>query len=282
MKTKDLIQLFLDHQEGLVSDATCSWYERYLKPLKEKYGEKECSEITSLDLHSLFVEKKRENYSVYTLANFIRVWKRFFSWANEEAFITSDPAKKIRRPLLPPKSPSAISENDIQKLLNAAKNSKHPQRNDALIRFLGDTGARVGGVAGLRLENLNLQSRRAIVFEKGRGGKKERLVFFSHQTANAITDWLQVRPKTDDTRLFLLQESGIFQVLKRLAKAANIQGRWNPHAFRHAFARRMLAKGMSIGIVSHLMGHSSVQVTIAFYGRFSKDELQEIYDRYNS
>jgi len=37
--------------------------------------------------------------------------------------------------------------------------------------------------------------------------------------------------------------------------------------------------GVSIGAVSQLMEHSNVQVTIDFYGRFSNDELQEIYNK---
>jgi len=165
-------------------------------------------------------------------------------------------------------------------MLTAAKTSSAPERDYAIIAFLRDTGARVGGVATLTTRYIYLEQRRAIVQEKGRGGKKERQVFFTSSTAQAIQNWLNVRPQAnDDERLFLLTENGIYQVLKRIAQAAKISGRWNPHSFRHAFARRMLANGASIGIVIHLMGHSSVQVTLDFYGRFSNDELQEIYDR---
>ncbi len=281
MNIHELISSFLASQDGVISDITRDWYRRYLKPLDERYGDRDILTISISDLRALFSAQRAKPYSEYTLANFVRVWKRIFAWAHDEGLIEKNPARKLARPRLQPKSPSAISEEDIQMLLEFTSHTKIPQRNYALLLFLIDTGARVGGIAGLRIRNLDLSKRRAIVTEKGRGGKKERLVFFSKKTAIAIENWLKVRPKTEeDDRLFLLKESGIYQVLKRLARASGIKGRWNPHAFRHAFARRMLAKGMSIGIVSHLMGHSSVQVTIDFYGRFSNDELQEIYEQY--
>jgi integrase/recombinase XerD len=281
MNTKELIDSFLQAQDGLISDATRGWYRRYLKPLEKRYSRKNISEITVSDLRLLFTEIGKKGYSEYTRSNFIRVWKRLFGWAFDEGIIPANPAKKLKQPHLPPKSPSAISEEDIDKILEVAKRTKSPQRNYAMVLFLTETGARVGGVANLTISNLDVKKRRAIVLEKGRGGKKERMIFFTKKAAVALENWLRVRPNTNSDKVFLLRESGIYQVLKRLAKMAGVKKYWNPHAFRHAFARRMLAKGMSIGIVSHLMGHSSIQVTVDFYGRFSNDEMQEIYNRYN-
>jgi len=280
INTKELIDSFLQAQDGLLSDSTISWYQMYLRPLAKHYGEREISSLTIDDLRWLFQKKKEEVSSVFSLFNFVRAWKRIFRWASDENLIPSNPAKRLRLPPLPKKSPSAISDLDIEKMLKAAKTSSAPERNYAIIAFLRDTGARVGGVASLTTKYIYLEQRRAIVQEKGRGGKKERQVFFTSSTAQAIQNWLNVRCQANnDERLFLLTANGIYQVLERIAQTAKISGRWNPHSFRHAFARRMLAKGASIGIVSHLMGHSNVQVTLDFYGRFSNDELQEIYDR---
>lgn len=280
MNINELINAFLQAQEGLISDATRGWYQHYLKPVGERYGSKNAAEITVSDLRLLFSEISAKNYSEYTRSNFIRVWKRLFRWSHEESILPVDPAKRLARLRFPPRSPAAISEEDIRKILEGARQTESPERNYAMILFLAETGARIGGVANLTIDNLDLKKRRAVVAEKGRGGKKERLVFFTEETAVALEKWLRVRPNTDDEKVFLLREGGIYQVLKRLARKTGVKKHWNPHAFRHAFARRMLAKGMSIGVVSHLMGHSSVQVTIDFYGRFSNDELQELYNLY--
>ncbi len=279
MQINTLTQNFLEAHKNYLSETTLEWYRYYLRPLREAFGEREADSLSLSDLRAAIFSKP--DLSPFSKFNFARACKRLFKWAYEESLISENPAKKLRLPPLPKKSPAGISDEDISRLLAAAQQTKSPERDYALVLFLVETGARVGGVVALCVGDVDLQKRRAVVSEKGRGGKKERTVFFSKQTSDAIQNWLAHRPTTDSDQLFLLQEQGVYQVLKRLAKQAKVKGRWNPHAFRHAFARRLLAQGMSIGIVSHLMGHSSVQVTLDFYGRFSNDELQKIYDEYS-
>lgn len=275
----ELVAQFNKSQTGVISDSTLKWYESYLAPWQEALGEKLVEEISIDELRDCFQKLRKEVSSIYTLFNYVRACKRLFKWAVEEDLIIDNPAKKLKKPSLPKKSPAGIDENDFIALLEAAQRSPTPERNLAILHFLFDTGVRVGGAASLTIENLNLPARRAIVLEKGRGGKKERVVFFQPQTAEILQIWLETRTNNPEKRVFGLNESGIYQMLERLAKQANIKGRWNPHAFRHGFARRLLSKGLSIGILSHLMGHSNVQVTIEFYGRFANDELQQIYDQ---
>jgi site-specific recombinase XerD len=76
--------------------------------------------------------------------------------------------------------------------------------------------------------------------------------------------------------------SGPRQLLKRLAGEIGITGPHNPHAFRHAFARRMLANGMDISDLSRLMGHSSIQVTAKHYLCWTAAELGQKHAQFNS
>ena len=282
MNIANLIEFFTKTNKGYLGEKTLNWYHTYLRPLNDKFGQRELATITLTDLQELFLETD-ENISPFSRFNFVRSWKRLFRWAKQEGLIEVDPAEKLRKPPLPKRTPSGILDDDVDRLIKMAQQTKTPERDVALILFLLDTGARVGGAAELVIDNLNVEKRRAIVVEKGRGTKKERLVFFSNRTAQALRLWLDTRKSliTDHKRVFILREQGIYQLLKRLAERSRVTGKWNPHAFRHAFARRMLSKGMSIGIVSHLMGHSDVKVTIDFYGRFDGDELQQIYDQFN-
>ncbi|WP_322807274.1 tyrosine-type recombinase/integrase [Thermanaerothrix sp.] len=275
----ELVDSFLRANQGFISDHTIEWYYYYLRPLREAIGDFEISKISTDQLLSVFHMLDDGEHSRYTLSNYVRSWRRFFRWCLDEGFIHHNPAQKLRKPPLPKKSPAGISEDDLSQLLQAAQYSTLPERNTALILFLADTGARLGGAASLTLDHLDLVNRRALVTEKGRGGKRERIVFLSPRVINALKKWLVVRGEQADERVFLLSPNGIYQVLERLAKKAGVKGRWNPHSFRHAYARKLLREGVSIGVVSHLMGHSSVTVTLDFYGRFSGDELQMIYDK---
>ncbi len=156
-------------------------------------------------------------------------------------------------------------------------------RDYAILRFLADTGCRVGGVAGLQLEYLGLEPGaggfyRATVWEKSRGGKmKSRTVYYDYDTVQALNAYLlEHRPAVDTDYVFIsiqpgqpnpLGEGGIYQMIRRYAKDLDIKGRWNPHAWRHTFAHGMLENGADLSLVSQLMGHTGIKVTSDIYGR---------------
>jgi site-specific recombinase XerD len=72
-----------------------------------------------------------------------------------------------------------------------------------------------------------------------------------------------------------LTADGVRLILKRIAHQAGVRGRCNPHAFRHRFVRELLSNGCDLATASQLAGHSSVQVTAAFYARWTTDELRD-------
>jgi site-specific recombinase XerD len=278
MTVHELIEEFLLAMEGTLSSSTIKWYGSYLESLDLELGSKKADQVTVSNLRSLYRETRERDISPFSKFNFVRCWKRVFRWGSKEGLIKNNPAQELQLPPLPQESPKAISKEDASRLVRAAANES--QRDYAILLFFVETGARLGGVADLRLNDLDIDQLRAIVREKGRGGKKERVVFFGERTANALLDWLSIRPSDKSDRVFLLKEYGIYQVIERLALKEEIKGRWNPHSFRHAFARNLLKNGASLAVVSHLMGHTSVGVTVKFYGRFAEDELQKFHEKY--
>ncbi len=73
---------------------------------------------------------------------------------------------------------------------------------------------------------------------------------------------------------------GVYQMLRRLAKEANITGRFNPHAFRHGWAREALRKGANLD-VAQLLGHEDESTTARFYARWSDAELKERHSQFS-
>ena len=70
-------------------------------------------------------------------------------------------------------------------------------------------------------------------------------------------------------------------MLRRRAKRAGVEGPFNPHSFRHAFARHFLMSGGDLGTLADLMGHSSVEVTKNSYAIFTERELKEKHRRHS-
>jgi len=232
-------------------------------------------------------EKERAgSLSPFTIAGHVRAMKRLFNWLESEGVIDVNPARRIRTPQPKRKEPKGILWPDFLSLLETCKGGNLIDLRDrALIMFLFDTACRIGGLCGLRVQDVDLERRCALVLEKG---DKSRPVFFTDWTAQALTSWLEVRPSDRGPWLFVslgkadgLTARGVSHMLRRRAKRAGIKGPCNPHAFRHGFAKHYLTSGGNLGTLCDIMGHSDVSVTKAFYGVFSRDELQREHDKYS-
>jgi site-specific recombinase XerD len=292
MTVSGAIKQFLDSLIGYCSPATIVWYTRRLSSLQE-LGRAPVDRITADQLQLIYkkLSQRTERWrkhpsgraasagglSPFTLHSYIRAWRRLFAYLVEREHITRNPAKLIRLPLLPNQPPKAITEADMKRMMLHVNNEP---RDYAVMCVLVDTGCRVGGVASLTLDNVDLRRARATIFEKGRGGKKSRTVFFSQRTVKALRCYLRQRPECDHQFVFVsarcdpLSEGAIAQMLGRTAEHCGVRGRSNPHSFRHGAARAMLNNGADIEIVSDLLGHSDISVTKFFYGRWSVSELQ--------
>lgn len=300
MKVQEAIDKFLKEHDGILAATTLDWYERKLRPLSA-IGDEPLDLVTDDELIDLwktqdgrgarYVEATNRpecdgGLSVYTLFGLVTTWRRFFNWCVEKRYIQTSPAAHLRKPQLPDEPPKAISKADMMKLLKAAKTSKYPKRDYAIVSVLADTGCRVGGLVGLKLKDLDLVSGRAVVREKGRGGqRKARNVYMTPDTVKAIKAYLKVR-YSDSEFVFVgvrgkLKESGVYQVLERLAERADVSEHFNPHAFRHGFARGMIDNGADLSTVSQCLGHEDIFVTARFYARWADKELKEKHERYS-
>jgi site-specific recombinase XerD len=217
----------------------------------------------------------RDKYAEDSAHGHVRVQHRFWKWCSVEYGLTN-PMRNIRFPAPPPhKVPKSATTDDIARLFEVCGNDFQGRRDRALLAFLADTGARASGVCGLKMTNLDMKNRRAIVIEKG---KKARTVVFTGFTASLLEEWLKGRPDVPHVfynirTLEPLTRSGLEQLLKRLRKRAGVKGRTNPHSFRHSFAREYLRNGGDLATLQRIMGHADVSTTAAFYAIYTQDEL---------
>jgi site-specific recombinase XerD len=218
-----------------------------------------------------------------TLTTRVRAMKRLFNWLVAEGHISDNPARRIQVPKPQRgRQPKAISEDDLQRILGAARDDP---RDYALVLFLADTGCRRGGLVGLRLPDLELDHRRAWVTEKG---NKRRAVFLSSLTVVALRAWLAVRPAVAHDAVWLshntaepLTGDGVSQTLQRLGKRAGCTGPHGAHSFRHGFAREWIMAGGDMGTLADVLGHTEVSTTWTAYAIFTQDELQQRHTRFS-
>jgi integrase/recombinase XerD len=226
--------------------------------------------------------------SVCTLRGHLRAVKRFFTWLYKKGILSADLGAGLVLPRLPHFGRKGISEGDLRAILEAARPNV---RDYALLRFLEASGCRRGGLAELRLSDLNLDSaeprlqRRVTIREKG---ERERTVVLTPNALAALKAWLVIRVDLPDDHVFLgrspgqdwrpLSAGGISSLLRRYKEFLGLRGACSPHQWRHRFCRKRLQEGMDLSRVSQLAGHLDPAITIRYYGQFSLDALQDGYD----
>ena len=306
MNLEAAIQYFLDARREIVSPKTERINRQCLNALLPMFAGCPVEAITLDDLREWRQREFQRNakfpahthqpprlVSVHHIHGEIRVVRTFFKFLFENKRIPENPAAKLELPPLPDMEPKYIKEEDAQRILETARYSP---RDYALLQFFASTGCRLGGALRLQIQDVDFELRRATVREKGRAGRyKARTVFLTQECVNALTEWFKLRatykpkheyvfttvqsPRSDGA--LPLTESSIAAIFDRLAQKADVRvGKFNPHAWRHAFARKLTRSGMPLGVVSSIMGHSTISVTTGYYARFAVGELQEAFNKY--
>jgi integrase/recombinase XerD len=218
----------------------------------------------------------------------IRMFHRFML---DEGLRTDNPTAFIDGVKVPSGIPKALSEEEVELLLNAVAGvDSLAVRDRALLEFLYATGARVSEACGLSMSDVDMESNVARVFGKG---SKERIVPFGRHAKEALESWLGAggRPmlcpqqwaKRDHAdAVFLgvrgtrLSRQAAWGIVRKYAMLAGIKSELSPHVLRHSCATHMLVHGADLRIVQELLGHASVSTT-QVYTKVDNEVLFEMY-----
>lgn len=285
--TEALYDFDLSNRANGLAPKTVKWYSEIINKLVSYLGAKTpLQAVTRTDMRSYVALLRSGDISEESARSYIVALKRFWAWCAAE-YTIEDPTIGIKRPKKPPPRPRRVKARDVIKMLAAAAPGSIGHRDRALIALAFDTGARCGGLARLKLSDMDLVLNRATVLEKR---SKERPIFWSHTAAQFLMRWMAVRPDTCDY-LFLnmrigregepLTPGGIGQIFRRLGRTADVRGFHNAHAFRHGFAVEFILNGGDIVTLAKLLGHDDVNITAAYYAIFSVSELAMMQAKYS-
>lgn len=220
--------------------------------------------------------------SADTIAGYIRALHRFFGWCAAE-YALADPMARIAFPKQTEQRPKAIDLHDIVAMFNSCGEGPLGFRDRAILAFLLDTGCRAAGLCGLETGQMDIERHRAMVVEKG---DRARMVVWTARTGELLKAWdvwrAPVRPFFYNLRTYQpLTPAGLRNIIRAIARRAGVEGRVNPHSFRHAFAREYILNGGDLATLSRLMGHRQVSTTVGFYAVFTNDELAQRHEQFS-
>lgn len=293
------IQAFLEAQAAEL-DAATNTQLAYARDLTDFAGwlapEKlHFAGVTQDHVESYLIHCDAQGLAKSTRARRLSAIKQIFRFAFEEGWRTDNPAITIKGPGRSKSLPKTLDILEIDRLLQAARDSREALRNTALMELLYATGMRVTELVSLPVSAA--RGNPAMLLVRGKGGK-ERLVPLSPPAKIAMAAWLVVRDASEDdakqkgvtASKFLFPSRGklghltrhrFFGLIKEFAVAGGVApDKVTPHTVRHAFATHLLAGGADLRAIQTMLGHADVATT-EIYTHVLDERLTELVMDYH-
>ena len=226
-------------------------------------------------------------YSDATRARKVASARSLFGFLLDEGYISQDPAESVASSRLGRSLPDTLSVEEIERLLEAASAGESPEamRDRTMLELLYATGMRVSELVALDVESVDLEQGSVRCFGKG---SKERVVPVHARAVRYLRSYLEeARPRmaarASAGSLFLnqrggrLSRQGLWLILKRYVRLANITRKLTPHTLRHSFATHLLQGGAPLRHVQELLGHASITTT-QVYTHLTSEHVRSEYD----
>jgi integrase/recombinase XerC len=232
-------------------------------------------------------------YARATIARRVGAIRTFFRWAVSAGRVQEDPSLLLGRPKVVSRLPTVLRPKEADGLAEAPRGSDDGDpvqraivlRDRAALELLYGSGLRVGELATLTLERIDVRRGRVLVLGKG---SKEREVPISEYAADALHAYLRsgrsAMAAEGSRQLFFnlrrkpFSERDIRSMVQRYGATLLPGRRVTPHTLRHSFATHLLEGGADIRAVQELLGHASVATTQR-YTHVSRGRLFDAYER---
>jgi integrase/recombinase XerC len=232
------------------------------------------SGVTLETLRAWLASMSAKGLSRTTLARRGAAARTFFSWAADAERVPTNPALRLASARPAQSLPLVLTPADMVVMLGVAEAACDDGdpiaiRDWVAAEMLYATGMRVGELAGIDVDDVDLAGRLVRVMGKG---AKERVIPFGVPAARAAREWLERgRPALPLSAAagaaFLVGRKGkrvdqrqIREAVHRLSALSGVTD-VAPHALRHTAATHLVTGGSDLRSVQEVLGHASLSTT---------------------
>lgn len=196
-----------------------------------------------------------------------------------------NPTLGLDSPKLGKRLPKYLSLDEATSLLRSAQNTnqKFEKRDYCILTIFLNCGLRLSELVNINLKNIRNDTLTVI----GKGNK-ERSVHLNRACINAISDYMEVRPKDNlkEKEALFISERGtrigqrmVELLVKKYVKLCGLdETKYTPHKLRHTAATLMHKYGhVDIRALQQVLGHESISTT-QIYTHVESDEVKNAID----
>lgn len=172
---------------------------------------------------------------------------------------------------MPESSNTRLSADEIQRVLTAARSSRHGVRDYAMLLTIYHHGLRVSEVCRLTQSDLDLD-RSQIWIERLKGGQSGAHPVPS-SGVRALREYLDLRREEETLHLpclFLnergapLSRNAVYYLIRRAGEAADIGRPLYPHLFRQAAGYKLAKDGHDLQLIQDYLGLRTKRSALLF------------------
>jgi site-specific recombinase XerD len=195
-----------------------------------------------------------------TINRQLAVLRAYGLWDKSSGSVSYNPVEGIKSIAQQKHAPKWLDRKEQAALLREAERriqaaktepAKHQAvRDHCILIVLLNTGLRVSELINLEMMDITLMDRKGELRVRAGKGEKQRVLPLNNTARKSLIAWFDVRPKTDQQKVFILQRGTIKartvqSVLEDLGKSARIS-KMTPHMARHTFAKNLVNSAVSL------------------------------------
>lgn len=243
------------------------------------YVNKPVKEIGTGDIMAYLNVKQQAGIKNVSLENCRTYINAFFNWLVTTDYLPKNPCSRIGKIKYERFTKQPISAIDMEKLRNACRNT----RERAVIEVLYSTGCRVAELVGLKISDIDFDSKEVMLFGKG---KKHRKSYLNARAIVALQKYWDERKGNSEYVFCNFRKPynayttfAIEKMVSRLRKAAGVEAEITPHIIRHTMATDAIDKGMPVEQVQHILGHENIATTM-IYAKVKEENVRQSHQKY--
>jgi integrase/recombinase XerD len=155
--------------------------------------------------------------------------------------------------------PKVFSREEVQRILNATRNTKHK----VLLWMIYSCGLRRSEVTNIKLNDLDHD--RGVLHVKEGKGRVDRIVPVSKKVWEKIDEYLDgfhpVKYLFEGQSGGRYSSESVYRVFKQALERAGIKKEVGVHSLRHSYATHLHESGLDIRYIQELLGHRSTRTT---------------------
>jgi integrase/recombinase XerC len=292
---QEILKAFTRHltSERDLSSHTVRAYIGDLESLLAHLETLNINEISQMELNHLrswLANQQIKGGARTSLSRRTTTIRLFTKWAAKNKYLAKDVGSTLVTPKGHRTLPDVLEIEDakiaMDSMATRAAEEETPLslRDVAIVEMLYATGARVGELCGLDLNDVDYDRQTIKVLGKG---NKERTIPLGNPAVRALTNWLkqgreQIANANSGSAVFIgvrgrrIDQRAVRTIVYEALSAIEGIERMGPHALRHSAATHLLEGGADLRTVQEILGHASLATT-QIYTHVSTERLQKVF-----